>query len=652
MEELKYLKLLSKQFPNIPAVSTEIINLKAILNLPKSTEHFLTDLHGEHEAFQYMLKTASGVIEYKINNIFDKELNEVEKRDLATLIFYPEEKMEKIENKNIDGLTEEWYKDSLDKIIKLCKEVSSIYTRSKVRKALPEEFAYIIEELLHLRDDDENKKDYHEQITSTIIEIGQAKNFIKSLSELIQTFAVDKLHIIGDIYDRGPNPHKIMDVLKNHHNVDIQWGNHDILWMGAGLGHKPLIATAIRIALRYGNLEMIEEGYGINMRPLARLAMENYKGDICDVFCPKLLDKELEEKELRISTQMQKAIAIIQFKLEGSLIKRRAEFNMNEALYLEKIDYDKGILYLNDNEIELTDKNFPTIDPDDPYQLSPQEEEVINQLSESFKNNDKLQEDIRFLFNNGSMYKKYNGNLLFHGCVPLNEDDDFACVDVGGRRAKGKELLDFFQDIIRKSYSDTNGDEDQRDWLWYLWRGEYSPLFGKDRMTTFLRYFTDEDDKSLYKENKNPYYKARENEFTCKKILSEFGVDPEKGHIINGHTPVEEKRGESPIKGNGRLLVIDGGISAAYQKKTGIAGYTLAYTHSELRLISHEPFISKEEALTKRSHDTVSSIRIMKFDGQQKIADTDNGAKLQDDVKYLNKLLEAYEKGIIKEKYK
>ena len=650
MDELKYLKLLSKQFPNIPAVSTEIINLKAILNLPKSTEHFLTDLHGEYEAFQYMLKTASGVIEYKINNIFDKELDDIEKRDLATLIFYPEEKMEKI--KKEEGLSEEWYKDSLNKIIKLCKEVSSIYTRSKVRKALPEEFAYIIEELLHLREDDENKKDYHQQITSTIIEIGQAQNFIISLSELIQTFAVDKLHIIGDIYDRGPNPHKIMDVLKNHHNVDIQWGNHDILWMGAGLGHKPLIATAIRIAVRYGNLEMIEEGYGINMRPLARLAMENYKGDICNIFCPKLLDKDLDEKERRISTQMQKAIAIIQFKLEGNLIKRRAEFNMNEALYLEKIDYDKGILYLNGNEYELTDKNFPTIDPDDPYKLSPQEEEVINQLSESFKNNDKLQEDIRFLFNNGSMYKKYNGNLLFHGCVPLNEDDDFACVDVGGHRAKGKELLDFFQDIIRKSYSDTNGDKDQRDWLWYLWRGEYSPLFGKDRMTTFLRYFTDEDDKSLYKENKNPYYAARENEFTCKKILSEFGVDPEKGHIINGHTPVEAKRGESPIKGNGRLLVIDGGISAAYQKKTGIAGYTLAYTHSEMRLISHEPFISKEEALSKRSHDTVSSIRIMKFDGKQKIADTDNGARLQDDVKYLNKLFEAYEKGIIREKYK
>ncbi len=650
MDEIKYLKLLSEQFPNIPAVSTEIINLNAILNLPKSTELFITDLHGEYESFQYMLNTASGVIEYKIKQIFEGEISEEERRELATLIFYPEEKLDKVREEN-GKISKEDYTLFLNRAIKLSKEVSSIYTRSKVRKALPKEFSYILEELLHLKEDDINKRDYHDRIVSTIIEIGQAENFIISIAKLIQRFAIDKLHIVGDIFDRGPNPHKIIEELKDHHDVDIQWGNHDILWMGAGLGQKALIATAIRVTVRYGNLEMLEEGYGINMRPLASLAREYYNYEDCDIFCPKLIEKELDDEEELISSQMQKAIAVIQFKLEGNLIKRRSEFNMNEALYLEKIDYDRGVISLNGNEYELTDKHFPTIDPDDPYKLNKAEQEVIDQLSKSFKNNDKLQEDIRFLFNNGSMYKKYNGNLLFHGCVPLDEDGDFSCVDIGGKTAKGKDLLDFFQDIVRKGYSYKEGKEDQRDWLWYLWRGEYSPLFGKDRMTTFLRYFTDEDEKSLYKENKNPYYALRENEETCKKILDEFGMNPEKGRIINGHTPVEEKRGESPIKGNGRLLVIDGGISAAYHKKTGIAGYTLIYNHSELRLISHKPFISKEKALKKGNHDTLDSMRVNRFEEKLKISDTDIGEKLQEDVEYLYKLLEAYQSGIIKEKY-
>jgi len=650
MEDIKYLQLLSDQFPNIPAVSTEIINLKAILNLPKSTELFITDLHGEYESFRYMLNTASGVIEYKIKQLFEGDISEAEQNELATLIFYPEEKLEELNEKN-GGISKEDYTLILNRTIKLSKEVSAIYTRSKVRKALPKEFAYILEELMHLKEDDVNKKDYHDKIVSTIIEIGQAENFIIEIAELIQRFAVDKLHIVGDIFDRGPNPHMIIEELKDHHDVDVQWGNHDILWMGAGLGQKALIATAIRVTVRYGNLEMLEEGYGINMRPLARLASKYYTGDICDIFCPRLIEKELDDRERLISSQMQKAIAIIQFKLEGNLIKRRSEFNMNEALYLEKIDYDEGVLHLNGEKYELTDKNFPTIDPEDPYRLTEEEEEVINQLSKSFKNNDKLQEDIRFLFNNGSMYKESNGNLLFHGCVPLDEEGDFSCVNIGGKTASGKDLLDFFQDIVRKSYSYKDGEEDHRDWLWYLWRGEYSPLFGKDRMTTFLRYFTDEDNKSLYKENKNPYYKLREEEETCKMILDEFDMDKEKSRIINGHTPVEEKRGESPIKGNGRLLVIDGGISAAYHKKTGIAGYTLIYNHSELRLISHKPFISKEAAMEKGSHDTLDSMRVNRFDEKLKISDTDIGKKLSEDVDYLYQLLEAYQTGIIKEKY-
>ena len=646
MEDINYLKLLSNQYPNVPAVSTEIINLKAILNLPKSTEHFLTDLHGEHKAFQHMLRTASGVIKYQIEQIFSDELDIPEKNELATLIYYPEEKLNLLKNKN--ELTSEWYKNSLNRIIKICKEVSSTYTRSKVRKALPQKFAYIIEELLHLKKQDQNKKEYHDQIISTIIEIGQAESFIISLSNLIQTFSIDKLHIIGDIFDRGPNPHKILEELKEHHNCDIQWGNHDILWIGAALGQRALLATAIRITLRYGNLELLEENYGINMRPLARLASHYYKKDIHHKFYPKEINKELDEKEKNIISQMQKAIAVIQFKLEGNLIKERSEFKMNEVLYLDQIDYEKGTITIDEKEYELTDSHFPTIDPENPYKLNKQEEKVIEQLSHSFKNNDKLQNDIRFLFNNGSMYLRYNDNLLFHGCVPLNENGEFSSKEIDGKEYKGKKLLDFFDDIIRKSYSYKYEDTDYRDWLWYLWRGELSPLFGKNMMTTFCRYFTNEP--SLYVEEENPYYKARENEAICDKILKEFNLDPENGHIINGHTPVKEKHGESPIKGNGKLLVIDGGIAAAYQKKTGIAGYTLTYNSAEMRLIYHKPFISKELAV-KEGNDTVSSKRIVKFTDKKKISDTDIGDKLQKKINNLMKLLEAYNKGILKEKY-
>lgn len=650
MDELKYLKLLSEKFPNIPAVSTEIINLKAILNLPKSSEHFLTDLHGEYETFQYRLKSASGVIEYKIDKLFSEKLSDKEKRELAALIFYPEEKIKKLKEKN-DGITKEQYKKYLNQSIKLCKNISSKYTKSKIRKSLPEEFSYILEEILHLRDSEENKKEYHNKILSTIIEIEQTENFIISLANLIQTFAVDELHIIGDIFDRGPAPHKIMEELKNHHNVDIQWGNHDILWMGAGLGQKALIASAIRISIRYGNLELLEEDYGINMRPLARFARNFYPEADPEIFGPKLINTEMSKKEKLISTRMQKAIAIIQFKLEGNLIKNRPEFGMNEALYLEKINYKSGTIKLNDKEYNLTDSVFPTIDPDNPYELTSEEKEVIDQLSYSFKNNDRLQDDIRFLFNNGSMYKKHNGNLLYHGCVPLEEDGTFSSLKVKGKKLKGKNLLDFFDDIVRRGYSYRENKIDHRDWLWYLWRGEYSPLFGKKKMTTFLRYFTDVDNKKLYHEHKNPYYDLREDEEICKNILKEFNLDTEKGHIINGHTPVAEKRGESPIKGNGRLFVIDGGISAAYRDKTGIAGYTLTYNHVEMRLTSHKPFISKERAIEKQTNDIISSSVVVKFDDIKKIGDTDIGRKLKDDIKYLEKLLNKYKEGIIKEKY-
>ncbi|WP_204700460.1 fructose-1,6-bisphosphatase [Halanaerobacter jeridensis] len=646
MNDLKYLKLLSKQYPNIPAVSTEIINLKAILNLPKSPEHFLTDLHGEYEAFQHMLKTASGLIKFKIDQIFTGVID-ADKKELATIIFYPEDKLKKLKESE-EELTTEWYKTTLERIIKLCKVISSKYTRSKVRKALPENFSYIIEELLHLKGENKNKEGYRDEIIKTIIDIGQAEEFIISLSNLIQTFAVDKLHIIGDVFDRGPAPHKILDTLQDHHNCDIQWGNHDILWMGAALGQKSLIATAIRTTLRYGNLDLLEEAYGINMRPLARLARSFYKNIDCNNFCPKLIDEELDQQDKNITSKMQKAIAIIQFKLEGNLIKRRSEFNMNEALYLDKIDYEQGTIKLDGQEYELNNTDFPTIDPENPYQLNQQEQEVINQLSYSFKNNEKLQEHARFLFNNGSMYLKYNGNLLFHGCIPLNEAGDFSTIEINGELYQGKKLLDFFDDVVRKSYSYKFEEKDYRDWLWYLWRGELSPLFGKDKMTTFCRYFI--DDKSLHQEQKNPYYQAREKEAICNKILNEFNLDPEEGHIINGHTPVKEKKGETPIKGNGKLLVIDGGISAFYQPKTGIAGYTLIYNSDEMRLISHKPFVSKEAAL-EGGNDIISSMRIVELKKKEKIADTDIGEKLNNKINNLMELLQAYKKGIIKEKY-
>lgn len=649
MSEEKYLQLLAEQFPNIPAVSTEIINLKAILNLPKSTEHFLTDLHGEAEAFKYMLKTASGVIEYKIDQIFEEKLKDKEKRELATLIFYPEEKMKTLQKRG--GIPPEWYKEALDYIVKISREVSAIYTRSKVRKALPHKFSYIIEELLHLNENELSKKDYKDQILTTIIEVGQAENFIIALSNLIQRFAVDKLHIIGDIFDRGPAPEKIMSFLKNHHNVDIQWGNHDILWMGAARGQRALIATALRIALRYGNLEFIEEGYGINLRPLARFALKIYPEVNQTVFAPRLLDKELAQPEVSLISQMHKAITIIQFKLEGQLLKQHPEFRLSEALYFEKIDFEQGILNLDGKKYKLTDSDFPTINPDQPYQLSSEEEEVIEHLRYSFRNNDRLQEDIRFLFNHGSLYKKYNGNLLFHGCIPLNKAGNYAEVKIAGQNYAGRSLLDFFDDVVRQSYSLNKQEETYRDWLWYLWRGKMSPLFGKEKMTTFLRYFTAAEDKTLYLEKKNPYYKKRENADLCKQILADFGLDPETGHIINGHTPVAEKRGESPIKGEGRLLVIDGGISAAYRTKTGIAGYTLTYSSKNLRLISHDPFLSRENALNKDSRDTISATEVVKFKQPLKISATDIGKKLADDINYLLKLHEAYQNGSLKENY-
>lgn len=647
MKDLEYLELLAEQYPNKVSVSSEIINLKAIINLPKGTEHFLTDIHGEYESFKHMLKTASGVLKFKIDDIFAEQLNSKQKEKLIALISYPEEKLKLLKNQGV--LCKEWYQKILFRIIKICKVVSSKYSRSKVRKALPENFSYIIEELLHLKSGELNRKDYYNQIIDTIIQIEQADNFIITLSNLIQSLMIDKLHIIGDIFDRGSKPHKIVDELKEYHDCDIQWGNHDILWMGAALGQRALIATVIRVSLRYGNLKLLEEGYGINMRHLARFAMSVYGDSDCSKFSPKLDNQNIDinDKDKKMIAQMHKAITIIQLKLEGDMINRRFKKQMNEELYLEMIDYEKGLLNLHGKQYELSDDYFPTIDPENPYQLTEEEQEVIEHLSYSFKTNEKLQEHVRFLFNKGSMYLKYNGNLLIHGCIPMEEDGSFAQFELDGETYKGKALLDFFDEAVKKSYTYQFEEQDYRDLLWYLWRGRLSPLFGKDKMTTFFRYFT--NDESLYKEQKNPYYTLREDEAVCLKILREFDLDFKRAHIINGHTPVEEKSGESPIKGGGRLLVIDGGMSDYYQPKTGIAGYTLIYNSYGLRLISHKPFVSLEKAI-KEGDNIVSSVRVVEKSERQKIAATDKGRELSSRISDLMDLLESYKKGMIKER--
>lgn len=648
--DLRYLNLLANRYPTISSATTEIINLQAILNLPKGTEHFLTDIHGEYEPFVHVLKNASGVIKRKINDVFGNSLRSSEKKSLATLIYYPEQKLEIVlkEEENID----DWYRITLYRLIAICRHVSSKYTRSKVRKALPTDFSYIIEELLHEQPGREDKEEYYEEIIQTIISIDRAREFIIAISKLIQRLVIDRLHIIGDIYDRGPGAHIILDTLINYHSVDIQWGNHDILWMGAAAGSEVCIANVIRICARYANLDTLEDGYGINMLPLATFALECYKKDPCNNFKPKFdSENEYSVIEQELIARMHKAIAIIQFKLEGEVIKRRPDFNMDHRLLLNKINYDDGTIELDGKVYKLNDTSFPTIDKKNPYKLTKEEKELIEKLKSSFVNSEKLQRHIRFLFTAGSIYLKYNSNLMFHGCIPLNEDGTFREVIVKGKKFKGKGLLDEAEKVCREGYFYENNKEAKlygMDYMWYQWTGPNSSLFGKDRMTTFERYFI--DDKNTHKEAKNTYYKLRDDENMCNNVLKEFGLDVESSHIINGHIPVERKKGESPIKANGKLLVIDGGFSKAYQGKTGMAGYTLIYNSFGLQLISHEPFKSTESAIKEES-DILSSTMVLERVVQRKrVEDTDVGQELMTRIKDLKVLLSAYRKGLIKEK--
>lgn len=647
--DMKYLHLLAKEYPTIAKTATEIINLEAIMNLPKGTEHFLSDVHGEYSAFEQVLRNGSGVVKRKIRDIFGAELDDAEINSLSTLIYYPEEKMDLIASETED--LHAWYRTTLFRLIELCQYVASKYTRSKVRKAMPEDFAYILEELLHENYNEDDKKLYYEEILQHIISLGRAEEFISALSRLIQQLVVDHLHIVGDVYDRGPYPDKIMDTLMNYHSLDFQWGNHDILWMGAASGSRVCAANVIRISARYLNLDILEDSYGISLRPLALFADEVYKDDPCKYFQSKNEDNtDYSNAEITQIARMHKAISIIQFKLEGEIINRRKEFNMEHRLLLQFIDYKKGTIQLKGKTYQLLDTHFPTIDPENPYTLTDGEKDLIEKITASFKNCRRLQKHVQFLYSKGSMFLTYNGNLLYHGCIPLHEDGTFMEMKLRGEKYAGRALLEQFEILTREAYVRPPGTKEKKyacDIVWYLWTGAISSLFGKSEMTTFERYFVAE--KETHKEEKNPYYKLRNDEFICKQILEEFGLDGECGHIINGHTPVKEGKGESPIKASGKMLVIDGGFAKAYHKETSLAGYTLLFNSYGLQLVSHQPFTTKEDAI-KNETDILSTRQVIEMEiNRKRVRDTDIGAKLSEQAEDLKVLLDAYRNGLLHE---
>lgn len=645
---LDYLKLLARQYPNIQAASTEIINLNAILNLPKGTEHFISDVHGEYEAFLHVLKNGSGTLKRKIRETFADSLMEKEQQNLATLIYYPRQKLPLIlldqDNPN------EWYRVTLFRLVKILRAVSSKYTRSKVRKALPQDFAYVIEEMLHEQESIENRHEYYHSIIETIIATGRADAFIIALSEVIQRLNIDHLHVIGDIYDRGPGAHIIMDRLMKYHSLDFQWGNHDILWMAAAAGSEACVANVIRIALRYSNTITVEDGYAISMLPLATFAMDAYADDPCTKFTPKPSgERNFSSSELKLMAKMHKAIAIIQFKLEAQIINRRPEYQMADRLLLDKVDYEKGTMTLGGKSYPLNDTNFPTIDPANPYQLSEDEETVIEKLVLSFRNSERLQAHVRFLYSKGSMYLITNNNLLYHGCIPMTEDGQLRSFKADGQTLGPREMLDRVERLIRQAYFSTDPTKrlEGQDTMWYLWCGEYSSLFGKDKMATYERYFV--DDKETHTELKNPYYTYRDEEKTANMILEAFGLNPDTGHIFNGHVPVKVVKGENPVKAGGKLIVIDGGFSKAYQKETGIAGYTVVFNSYGFLLAEHHPFESAQKAIEEEVDLDSDTIVLHPADKRIRVKDTDAGKEIQRQIDNLQDLLSAFRKGYIKE---
>lgn len=647
---IEYLQLLAKSFPTIAAASTEIINLEAILNLPKGTEHFVTDIHGEYDAFDYVLRSASGVIMQKIDAVFGDELSVNEKRSLSALISYPEAKLRVLKAEMPD--MDDWYKVTLMQLIAVLTRVSSRYTRSKVRKALPKDYAYIIEELIHeTRGSFLSKHNYLQAIVDTIVSTGRSKHFVIAIANVTRDLVIDQLHIIGDIYDRGPGAHRIMDMLCNYRDFDIQWGNHDVVWMGAAAGSAACVANVLRNSLKYADMGTLEDGYGINLLPLATFAMETYADDDCSLFNPvKSDDTPADIPPTRLMSQMHKAIAIIQFKLEAAVIARHPEFNMESRNLLDKMDLKRGVITIDRREYNLLDTNFPTIDPNDPYRLSPAEQNVIDRLVHSFTNSQALARHMECLFSHGSLYLVHNNNLLYHGSVPLNADGTLASMNIHGVDYKGKELFDTIDKYVRTAYYASDDDpikEYGRDLIWYLWCGPVSPPFDKQRMATFERYFIAE--KETHEEHKGNYYLLKNRRDICEMILQEFGItDMEHAHIINGHIPVKAASGESPIKAEGRLLVIDGGFSKVYHQETGIAGYTLIYNSHGMRLVRHHPFESIQQAVAD-GMDVIAATQVVEYtDKQILVRDTDKGKRLMARVEDLKALLNAYRTGLIR----
>lgn len=643
MRDLAYLKLLSREYPNIRAAASDIINLQAICGLPKGTEYFFSDLHGEHEAFIYLLRSSSGIIREKIRETFGHIISEEDEVRLANLIYYPEKMINQIKQAN--EYTEDWQKTAVYRLVQICREVSSKYTRSKVRKKMPKEFSGVIDELLYVDNTDDNKTEYYSELINTLIDVRVADSFIVAICSLIRSLTIDNLHILGDIFDRGPRPDIILEELMHFHDVDIQWGNHDISWMGAATGNRACICNVLRMALGYNGFDVLEDGYGINLRPLSMFAERVYRDDPCTCFLPQILDKNIYDAvDPKLAAKMHKAIAVLQYKEEGQIIKRHPEYGMEERILLSAIRYDRGTVTIDGKEYPMRDMNFPTVDPADPLRLTDEEEELLHTLELSFRHNARLHEHVRFLYSNGSMYKCCNSNLLYHGCIPMTENREFDGLMVGGKMYRGKELMDFIDTQVKNAYflpEDAPEKEACRDFMWYLWNGAKSPVFGKDKNRSFEHYFI--EDPEVMRETMNPYYQLSEEEETCDMILKEFGLPTKGSHIINGHMPVKIKSGETPIRAGGKLFIIDGGLSKAYQERTGIAGYTLIFNSHHLALAEHKPFDPERERTPK-------VCIVEKMQKRITVADTDEGKELACRIEDLKELLKAYRSGLLKER--
>ena len=643
MRNLAYLKLLSREYPNIRAAASDIINLQAICGLPKGTEYFFSDLHGEHEAFIYLLRSSSGIIREKIRETFGHIISEEDEVRLANLIYYPEKMINQIKQAN--EYTEDWQKTAVYRLVQICRKVSSKYTRSKVRKKMPKEFSGVIDELLYVDNTDDNKTEYYSELINTLIDVRVADSFIVAICSLIRSLTIDNLHILGDIFDRGPRPDIILEELMHFHDVDIQWGNHDISWMGAATGNRACICNVLRMALGYNGFDVLEDGYGINLRPLSMFAERVYRDDPCTCFLPQILDKNIYDAvDPKLAAKMHKAIAVLQYKEEGQIIKRHPEYGMEERILLSAIRYDRGTVTIDGKEYPMRDMNFPTVDPADPLRLTDEEEELLHTLELSFRHNARLHEHVRFLYSNGSMYKCCNSNLLYHGCIPMTENREFDGLMVGGKMYRGKELMDFIDTQVKNAYflpEDAPEKEACRDFMWYLWNGAKSPVFGKDKNRSFEHYFI--EDPEVMRETMNPYYQLSEEEETCDMILKEFGLPTKGSHIINGHMPVKIKSGETPIRAGGMLFIIDGGLSKAYQERTGIAGYTLIFNSHHLALAEHKPFDPERERTPK-------VYIVEKMQKRITVADTDEGKELAGRIEDLKELLKAYRSGLLKER--